>query len=100
VLRSYDRQPDPESLYAACDRYLDRVADNAFTLGDILVMKMPHPERPTNNDPQHFGIVSRVYPYPYMVHALAGSRKVAENRIDDLWRSRIVRVYRFRGLTP
>jgi NlpC/P60 family putative phage cell wall peptidase len=89
-LRSYGRQPDPALLLAGCDRLLERVTLSETDRGDVLVMKF-------QKEPQHFAIVSELDP-PYMVHALAHSRRVVEHRVDALWLSRIVRVYRFRGV--
>lgn len=90
VLKSYDRSPEPVSLIATCDRYLDPITQGEMTLGDIPVFRF-------KRHPQHFAIISELKPLS-MVHALRGTGRVAEHRIDDLWRSRIVRVYRFRGI--
>ena len=89
--KGYGRRPDPAMLLRSCDTYLERIAVGAAGLGDILVFKF-------ERDPQHFGIKSREGP-DYVIHAYAQARRVVENRIDELWRSRILRAYRFRGLT-
>lgn len=89
-LKGYGREPDPVILLAACDRYLDRV-DGPMLLGDIPVMKF-------ETEPQHFGIITRVDPY-YITHTYSTVKKVAEHNLNAEWLSRIVRVYRFRGLT-
>lgn len=86
----YGRHPDPQMLMRACDRYLDRKADLTAEPADILVMRF-------EREPQHFGIVTDTTPRT-MIHSLAGARKVVEHRIDELWQSRVVRVYSFRGL--
>jgi len=86
----YGRTPEPGLLLEACDRYLDRAPPGPLRLADILVMSF-------ETDPQHFALVSNLEPLR-MIHAYAQARKVAENGIDDLWRSRIVRVYSYRGI--
>lgn len=85
-IAGYGREPKPDMLEAACDRYLDPCADPKP--GDILLLKF-------TAEPQHFAIISQP---DYMIHAYAQARKVVENRIDDVWRSRIVRAYSYRGL--
>lgn len=89
ALHAYGRTPDPEVLIAACDKYLAWVL-GPIELGDIVVMKH-EPE----TQPRHFAIVSRLDPM-YVIHAYAQAKKVVENRVDEKWRSRILRVYRFR----
>jgi len=46
-------------------------------------------------DPQHLAI----YAGETIIHAFAAGRKVCEHRLDDVWRARIVRIYRFRGIS-
>lgn len=91
-LKGYGLTPDPDMLIAACDKYLVRVEDmTTVQLADILVMRI-------KRAPQHFAFVSELDPM-YMVHAYASVPAVAENRVDVVWRSRILRIYRFPGLT-
>lgn len=85
----YGRTPDPELLLEACDKYLDR-ADGPMKLANILVMRF-------EREPQHFALVSCLDP-PRMIHAYAQARRVAENGIDALWKSRVLRVYDYRGI--
>lgn len=84
---SYGREPDTGMLLAACAAYLEPVRGYP-QLGDVLLFRI-------HDKPQHFGIVSG---NDYMIHAYAQARRVVEHRIDEQWRSRIVGVYRFRGL--
>lgn len=86
ALHSYGRTPDPRVLLGACAKYLDRVKERE--LGGILVMKFA-------NEPQHFALLSGP---DYIIHAYAQARRVVEHRLDALWASRILAVYRFRGL--
>ena len=50
-------------------------------------------------DPQHFGIISASNPR-YVVHSYMQAQEVVENRIDGKWASRIVAMYRLRGVEP
>lgn len=83
----YGRTPDPTLLLEACDAYMD---PGTGDLGDVLVMRF-------EKEPQHFAFVSCLSPRR-MIHAYAQARKVAENGIDQLWQSRILRVYCLRGV--
>ena len=90
VAGAYGRIPDPRTLLAGVDRYLDRIAPAVVTLADIVLMRF-------RDDPQHFAIVSRLDP-DYIIHASSSAGEVVENRLDAVWRSRIVRAYRYRGI--
>lgn len=90
TLHCYGREPDPRMLLAAVVGYLDTVDRADMAPGDVLLLRF-------NAEPQHFAIMSNDEP-PQMVHAYAQARKVVENRIDDVWRGRILRAYSFRGV--
>jgi cell wall-associated NlpC family hydrolase len=77
-------------LLSAIVGYLDPVDRADMAPGDVLLMRF-------NSEPQHFAIMSGDSP-EMMIHAYAQARAVVENRIDDVWRKRILRVYSFRGL--
>lgn len=65
--------------------------DNGFQLelGDILLMKF-------TLEPHHVAIVSDyIYGGDAMIHAYAAVERVVEHRLDDVWRDRILGVYRF-----
>ena len=86
----YGREPNSTMLLRVCFRYLDPIALSDAVPGDILLMRF-------KSEPQHFGLLSQRDP-DYMLHAYAQARKVAENRIDAVWKSRIVGAWKFRGL--
>ncbi len=46
-------------------------------------------------DPMHFAILSRLDP-PYIIHAVELRGGVVEHRVDNVWRNRIMRAYRYR----
>lgn len=88
LCHQYGRPPNPRFLLAMCDRFFDPADTNDLRLADILVMSF-------ETEPMHFALVSRLDPL-YVIHALYGLGRVAEHRIDDNWRTRIRRSYRFR----
>ncbi len=90
--KGYGRQPDPAKIYRACAQFLRPVTpkENAVP-GDILLLRF-------EEEPMHFAILSALDP-PYMVHAYTQAKRVVENRIDELWASRIVCAYQYRGIT-
>ena len=90
AVRGYGREPDPDMLLAACARYLEPVHLPEVQLGDILLLRF-------SSEPQHFALISQRNP-DYMLHAYAQARRIVENRIDAVWRSRIVRAYSYRGV--
>lgn len=88
--RGYGRPPNPRLMIEACDTYLDRIQVNEALPGDI-------PMGRVEKEPQHFGILSSIDPI-YMIHAYSQVGRVVENRIDENWRAKIVRMYRYRGI--
>lgn len=90
ALHCYGREPDPKMLLSAVADYLDPVDRADMQPGDVLLCRFAA-------EPQHFAIMSGDDP-PMMIHAYAQARKVVENRIDETWRARILRVYSFRGV--
>lgn len=88
--RGYGRDPNPDRLRQACNELLLPISISDARLADIFVFRF-------FKEPQHFALISRVDPM-YIIHALAQSRKVVEHRVDEVWRSRIVAAYRFKGL--
>ena len=86
---NYSRQPDPRLLVAGIDLLLD-TATGATRLGDVLVIRF-------HQEPQHFAIVSNLEPLR-MIHSLSTIGYVAENGINEMWRRRIWRVCRYRGV--
>lgn len=83
----YAVRPSGGLLEAALDAQpgLERVFE--MQPGDILLMRF-------TGDPQHLAI----YAGATIIHAFAAGRKVCEHHLDDVWRSRIVRIYRFKGV--
>lgn len=71
---------------------LQRIAVGEAGKGDILVMRM-------TKQPQHIAIhAGDEAGYPCVIHASEMHGKVCHHRIDELWRARVVRAYRFSGV--
>lgn len=85
----YGRSPDGALLLRAAEQYLEPA--EGPEVGGVLLMRFAA-------NPQHFAIVSQLDPLPYIIHAYAQARRVVENRVDAVWRGRIVRHYRFPGV--
>lgn len=83
----YPRTPYQGLLESTLDGQacLERVSD--MQPGDILLMRFM-------TDPQHLAI----WTGSTIIHAYESVGKCCEHRMDDAWRARVMRVYRFRGL--
>lgn len=90
---NYSRQPDPEEMGRLLDEHLDRITLAEVDLGDILWLKF-------ERHAQHLGIVTQLEPTLMIVHAFnwPGIQRCVEQSINDNWRKRIVRCYRYRGI--
>lgn len=64
---------------------LVRIAKTDAAPGDVLLMRI-------SDAPQHVAILSY---NGYMIHAYQSVGTVVEQRIDGVWRSKIIAVYRF-----
>jgi len=84
----YAARPSGGLLEAALDAQAGLVRVFEVQPGDLLLMRF-------SGDPQHLAL----YAGDTIIHAFAAGRKVCEHRLDDVWRARIVRIYRFRGVS-
>lgn len=92
--RGYGMTPKPLMLLAAADRFLDRIQVTQVRPGDIYVMRF-------QRDPTHFAIltsIDNVDGNDTIIHAYTQARQVVEHGIDETWRGRVLRAYRFRGI--
>ena len=94
--QGYSRRPSDGLLESALDSQpcLERIALANMLPGDVLLMRF-------SGDPQHLAIYagwSDAYQAEGIIHAWLQVKKVTEHVLTDEWRSRIVRVYRFRGV--
>ena len=87
--KGYPRNPYDGQLEKQLDAQpcLERVTD--AQPGDILAMRI-------SKQPQHIGIhAGFIDGHPYIIHASEEHGKTCMHRMDDLWRARVLRVYRF-----
>lgn len=90
----YPRTPYDGELERQLDEQqsLWRIQVDEAGKGDILVMRM-------TKQPQHIAIhAGDEAGYPCVIHASEMHGKVCHHRIDELWRARVVRAYRFSGV--
>jgi cell wall-associated NlpC family hydrolase len=83
----YSRQPDPNRLRELIGEHMDKIMINDARIGDVLLMRF-------EREPQHVAFVTDAG----ILHAYAQVRRVVEHGFDDIWRSRVVGAYRYRGL--
>lgn len=83
----YGRTPSNGMLEDALERQpaMRRVDDRQP--GDILLMRF-------SGEPQHLAILAG----ETLIHSYANVGKVCEHRFSDVWRARVVRVYRFKEM--
>lgn len=90
----YPRTPYDGELERQMDEQpaLQRIPVEEAGKGDILVMRM-------TKQPQHIAIhAGDEAGYPCVIHASEMHGGVVHHRIDELWRARVVRAYRFSGV--
>jgi cell wall-associated NlpC family hydrolase len=87
----YARRPSGGLLESALDSQpsIARVLSNPQA-GDFVLMKFE-----TDKAPSHLGIVAG----KTLIHSWAVARKVCEHDFDAEWQRRVMRVYRFKGMT-
>lgn len=85
---AYGRIPNNGMLeyWADCQPFLERVYERQA--GDILMFRF-------GSEPQHVGIFTG----ENIVHSYESVKKVCEHRLSSVWIARIVRIYRFKGVT-
>jgi len=85
--KGYGRNPTDGLLQDALEAQicLERVALVEWESADLLLMRF-------DIEPQHVAI----WTGETIIHAYAQSRKCVEHALDDVWRSRICRAYKFK----
>lgn len=88
--KGYPRNPYDGQLEKQLDAQpcLDRITE--AHPGDILAMRI-------SKQPQHIGIhAGYIDGHPYIIHASEEHGKTCMHRLDDLWKARVMRAYRFK----
>ncbi len=87
----YGRLPTGGRLRAGLTADLDSVPMTEMQPGDVVLMRF-------SGEPQHVAILSDMGGRLGLIHAHATQRKVVEHGLDDVWKSRIVAVFRFKDV--
>lgn len=87
----YGAAPHARQVVSESDAQMDRITMRELLPADVLLFRV-------EAEPQHFGIVTATAPETYFIHAFQKVGRVTENRMDRFWRTRVVAVYRLRGL--
>ena len=84
---NYGRNPNGYAMMRSLEGHAVKVKRQPMA-GDILLFSF-------QGFPRHLGIRSDTG----MIHSFATARKVVEHAYDDLWKSRLVAVYEYPGVT-
>lgn len=85
---TYSKEPDGAYLTQKLLDVLDEVAVDDMCAGDLALFKV-------RENPQHLAILTDYEGGIGMIHCFAPARRVVEHRLDDDWRARIVKVFRW-----
>lgn len=87
-LSGYGRNPSGGILQQTLDSndWIELQSNPQY--GDILLMRF-------SGEPQHLAICAG----GTIIHSYANVKQVCEHRFSDVWRKRVVAVYRYKGLT-
>lgn len=89
-LRIYGREPHRDGLrQTVLSNQVDRVY-GPWEPGDVLLMKFVR-------EPHHLGIAGDYFAGGLsLIHSYGEIGRVVEHRLDDVWKSRVLEVYRYR----
>lgn len=85
---TYSKEPDGEYLIQKLVDVLAEIPASEMRAGDLALFKV-------RENPQHLAILSDYEGGIGMIHSFAPARRVVEHRLDDDWRARIVKVFRW-----
>ena len=86
---TYSREPDGAYLTEKLTGLLIEVPIDEARAGDLGLFKV-------RENPQHLAILSDYEGMLGMIHSFAPARRVVEHRLDDDWKLRILKVFRWR----
>jgi len=85
---TYSKEPDGAYLTQKIAALLDEVPIAAAQAGDLALFKV-------RENPQHMAFLTDYENTLGMVHSYAPARRVVEHRLDDDWKQRLVKVFRW-----
>ncbi len=85
---TYSKEPDGAYLTRKIAELLDEVPVAEARAGDVALFKV-------RENPQHLAILSDYEGTLGMIHCYAQARRVVEHRLDDDWKSRLIKVFRW-----
>jgi len=85
---TYSREPDGEYLTRKLTGLLLEIPITEARAGDLGLFKV-------RENPQHLAILSDYEGGLGMIHSFAPSRRVVEHRLDDEWKLRLLKVFRW-----
>lgn len=85
---TYSKEPDGAYLIQKLAGLLEEVPIAEARAGDLALFKV-------RENPQHLAILSDYEGELGMIHSFAPSRRVVEHRLDDEWKSKIIKVFRW-----
>jgi NlpC/P60 family putative phage cell wall peptidase len=85
---TYSKEPDGAYLIQKLTGLLEEVPIAEARAGDLALFKI-------RENPQHLAILSDYEGGLGMIHSFAPSRRVVEHRLDDEWKSKIIKVFRW-----
>lgn len=85
---TYSREPDGAYLIEKLVGLLDEVPVVDMQAGDLALFRV-------RENPQHLAILTDYEGSIGMIHCFAQARRVVEHRLDDDWKSRLLKVFRW-----
>lgn len=85
---TYSKEPDGEYLIKKLVDVLIEIPPEEMRAGDLALFKV-------RENPQHLAILTDYEGGFGMIHSFAPARRVVEHRLDDDWRARLVKVFRW-----
>jgi NlpC/P60 family putative phage cell wall peptidase len=85
---TYSKEPDGAYLIQKLTGLLDEVPAAEARAGDLALFRI-------RENPQHLAILTDYEGGLGMIHSFAPSRRVVEHRLDDEWKSKIIKVFRW-----
>ena len=85
---TYSKEPNGEYLMQKLTELLDEVPIIEAQAGDLALFTV-------RDNPQHMAFLTNYEASLGMIHSYAPARRVVEHRLDDDWKSRLVKVFRW-----